>query len=69
MKKTRIIKIETQQGTWYQIQQKSWLFGRWDTAEADSSWGDYTTIFTSLEGAKANLKYFDGSIPEYKVVG
>ena len=68
MKKTRIVKIELQQGTWYQIQQKSWIFG-WQDAEADSSWGHYTTIFTSLEEAQANLKYFDGSIPEYEVVG
>ena len=65
MKKTRIVKIQTPSRTYFQIQEKHWLFG-W--REAGDAWNCYPTSFTTLEEAQDNVKWFNGSIPDYEVV-
>ena len=71
MKLTRIVFYESpdipgyNNLSYYEIQRKFW-FG-W--CKAFSRWEGYSNRFSTLEEAQANVKFFDGSVPEYKVVG
>ena len=70
MKKTRIVKRTFNRRSSYVIQQKHWLF-RWTWADDwINSWdGAYWRYsFVSLEEARDNLCYFDGSRATEEVV-
>ena len=66
MKKTRIVKFQTPSYPYYEIQEKHWLFG-WRPA-GSGDWNFYENRFCTLAEAKANVKWFDGSVPDYEVM-
>jgi hypothetical protein len=70
MKKTRIIKtIHLDGSETFTIQQKHFIFWWWWVdawINSSSSWTKDT--FKTLNEAKNNLKYFDGSKPKKEIV-
>ena len=71
MKKVRIVEyIDVDNEVSYTIEQKHWLF-RWQWVSASINSIDFVycdDTFNTLEEAKENLHYFDGSKGKCKVV-
>lgn len=69
MKKVRIVETTYPDGTKdYTIQQKHFLFRWWWVAASVNDEYGPSDTFMTLEKAKENLWYFDGSKPISKVV-
>ena len=72
MKKVRIVKrTEVGGDVWYIIQQRHFFF-RWWWVDASLNSGDYANCidyFGTLDEAKENLCYYDGSKSTEEVVG
>jgi hypothetical protein len=70
MKKARIVEVTNVIGEKsYVIEQRHFLFKWWWVNASNNSMYDCNDIFPTLEAAKQNLPYFDGTKGTRRVVG
>ena len=69
--KARIVEVTAPDGhKFWVIQQRHWLFKWWWVGASMNSWNPYATdTFRTLEQAKENLCWYDGTKSKIKVVG